>query len=116
MNDKFNRELRIVTASQFDRVFQRSQRFSTRCFRVVYSNNDCGHPRLGMIVAKKNIAKATERNKFKRLTRESFRLVRHELCAVDVVVLANKVATKVSNEELWACLRTLWRKLALPQR
>ena len=116
MNVKFNREIRIVTARQFDRVFQRSQRFSTRCFRVVYSNNDYGHPRLGMIVAKKNIVKATERNKFKRLTRESFRLMRHNLGAVDIVVLANKVVTKVNNEELWACLRTLWQKLALPQR
>lgn len=46
--------------------------------------NDVGVARLGMIVAKKVLRRAVDRNRAKRVVRESFR--RQSLEAVDVVV------------------------------
>jgi len=47
--------------------------------------NGLGHARLGLIVPKKIIATAVDRNRVKRLLREAFRLNQHMLGGIDVV-------------------------------
>ncbi len=42
--------------------------------------------RLGLIVGKRAVAKAHERNRLKRVAREAFRLKRSELPALDIVL------------------------------
>ncbi len=42
--------------------------------------------RLGLVVTKKGNAKANRRNRLKRLIRERFRVQRHQLPDVDIVV------------------------------
>lgn len=49
-----------------------------------------GASRIGLTVAKKNVKRAHERNRIKRLTRESFRLRQHELPPMDFVVVAKR--------------------------
>lgn len=49
-----------------------------------------GASRIGLTVAKKNVKRAHERNRIKRLTRESFRLRQHELPPMDFVVVAKE--------------------------
>ena len=53
---------------------------------VMARTNQLGHPRLGMIVAKRLLGRAVDRNRFKRCVRESFRLLLPELPACDFVV------------------------------
>lgn len=48
--------------------------------------NECGYPRLGMIVAKRLLKRAVDRNRVKRCVRETFRGVRAELPACDFVI------------------------------
>jgi|TARA_B100000315_G_scaffold249896_1_gene281826 ribonuclease P protein component len=43
--------------------------------------------RLGLVVAKRDIRRANERNQVKRIVREAFRHKRDELPALDVIVL-----------------------------
>ena len=54
------------------------------------------HPRLGIIIAKKNVKLAVERNRLKRQLRETFRKQRQVLPSLDIVLLA-KTETKSRN-------------------
>ncbi len=76
--------------------------------------NSLGHPRIGLTVAKKNVRRAHERNRIKRLTRESFRLRQHELPAMDFVVVTKKGVADLDNRALSEALEKLWRTRSVP--
>jgi ribonuclease P protein component len=67
--------------------------------------------RLGLVVAKKKVRRAHERNRVKRLTRESFRLHQSHLPHLDIVVMPKVGIEAVSNQALHAQLTTAWQKL-----
>ena len=66
------------------------------------------HARLGLIVGKKAVAKASERNRIKRVIRERFRKAQNELPAVDLVV---RVVGPVSRAHLHRHLDRLLSEL-----
>ncbi|EIL96954.1 ribonuclease P protein component [Rhodanobacter thiooxydans] len=76
-----------------------------------YRDNDLGHARLGLAISKRVSRRAVERNRIKRLLRESFRRVRHQLPAVDMMVMAREQAAGVAGPQLLAELDGLWKKL-----
>lgn len=80
------RDARLVNKADFDRVFSANQRARTDCLMVMARPNAVGHPRLGMVIAKRILARAVDRNRVKRCVRESFRQVAAELPACDFVV------------------------------
>lgn len=106
----FPRELRLLTPSQFTFVFQQPQRAGTPQITILGRQNSLGHPRIGLTVAKKNVKRAHERNRIKRLTRESFRLRQHELPSMDFVVVAKKGVADLDNRALSEALEKLWRR------
>jgi len=67
--------------------------------------------RLGIIVAKKHVKHAVQRNRIKRLLRESFRYKRHSLPNLDMVILAKKGVGQVDNTTCTEELQYLWQKL-----
>jgi ribonuclease P protein component len=77
-----------------------------------YRPNGLGHARLGLAISKRASKHAVERNRLKRLLRESFRRIRDQLPPVDVVVMARDVAAGVPGAELLAEADVLWRRLA----
>jgi len=72
---------------------------------------DLSDSRLGIIVAKKNVKLAVQRNRIKRLLRESFRCKRESIPNIDIVVLAKKSVDKLNNTACSEELDYLWRKL-----
>lgn len=81
----------MVHKSDFDRVFAENQRARTDYVMVMARPNQVGYPRLGMIIAKRILARSVDRNRVKRCIRESFRAARAELPGCDFVVrLLNK--------------------------
>ncbi len=67
--------------------------------------------RLGIVVAKKKVRRAHERNRVKRLTRESFRLHQQQLEQLDIVVMPKQGIDAVANAELHQELQFAWQKL-----
>ncbi|MFT6094190.1 MAG: ribonuclease P protein component [Pseudohongiellaceae bacterium] len=67
---------------------------------------------MGLVIAKKNVGKAVQRNRIKRLIRQSFRTLKPTLNNLDLVVLARKDADKLENQAIVDQLNQLWQDLA----
>ncbi|OTG79383.1 ribonuclease P protein component [Acinetobacter sp. ANC 4558] len=67
--------------------------------------------RLGLVVAKKKVRRAHERNRVKRLARESFRLYQQQLEQLDIVVMPKVGIDAIPNAELYQQLQFAWQKL-----
>lgn len=110
-NFGFPKASRLLNASAFEAVFSRNQfKVSNRNFLILALNTD-GPSRLGIVIAKKNIASAVKRNRIKRLIRESFRTSTSRPANKDMVVLVRKGADKLSNPEIRHNLEQLWQDL-----
>lgn len=75
-------------------------------------NNDLDHPRLGLVIGKKSVKLSVERNRLKRLMRESFRLHQDDLVGWDIVIVARKGLGEIENPELIQHFGKLWKRLA----
>jgi len=107
----FSRESKLVEASQFKRVFDENERRASCQFALILSlPNDQANSRLGLVVAKKHVKQANQRNRIKRLVREHFR--QHPLNQNrDLVFLARKGIANLDNQQIRSHLTDLWRKL-----
>lgn len=110
----------MLTSEQYSQVFDAVDvRVSTRNFLFLVSTQSSDQKdddihasaKLGIIVAKKNIRHAVQRNRIKRLLRESFRHKRCELPQVNIVALAKKGADQLTNEQCFSEFQYLWNKL-----
>jgi ribonuclease P protein component len=100
---------RLHHKSQFDAVYRKGRRSSDAHFLVLTLPNDCGHARLGLSVPIRAIGASVNRNRVKRVVRESFRLHQLELPAVDLVVSARNAAREAPNAALTESLARHWR-------
>lgn len=105
------RESRIRRASDFAAMRDASGRLGGRCFSVRYRANELGHARLGLAISKRVSKRAVDRNRIKRLVRESFRRVRHDLPPVDLLLMAREQAVDLPGHALLAELDTLWKRI-----
>lgn len=110
---EFPRRLRLLTASHFHFVFQQPQWAGMPQITILGRLNTLEHPRVGLTIAKKHVKQANERNRIKRLTRESFRLHQHFLPTMDFVVIAKKGVADLDNHALTAALEKLWYRHCL---
>jgi ribonuclease P protein component len=105
------REARLRRPGDFAALRESSGRFGGRCFHVRYRGNELGHARLGLAISKRVSKRAVERNRIKRLLRESFRLIQHQLPPIDLMVMAREQASDVPGPQLLAEIDVLWKKL-----
>lgn len=109
MTNTFKKERKLTKKNQYDLVFKEGIKITLPEFLLFAKKNKGLPSRLGLIVTKRCIPKACERNRFKRLFRESFRC--QNLDDIDVVVFARKDLAKLSNHELHIKLNEKWKKL-----
>ena len=99
---------RIKSNSQFQGVFRDAKKVSRNGFHIFLKQNSLDFSRLGIVISKRCVKKAVDRNKFKRIIRESFRLSRNNLRKYDFVFLARRNLQNMEKEVLRQDLESIW--------
>ena len=104
----FNKQSRLLKKSDYDVVFKKSVKVSNAHFLILIQKTSNQRSRLGLIISKKVDKRAVQRNRIKRIIRESFRNFEHfESC--DYVVLGRPNLSKMKNSDLFTSLNNLWK-------
>ncbi len=106
----FSRRLRLLDGKQFTAIFERRRRVHSAHFSAHVAPNEMSHARVGLAVSRRVSKKAVERNRIKRIIRESFRRHQDQLGAVDYIVIAKLGAAGQANPTLRAEIDHLWAK------
>lgn len=104
---------KLLTKQDFDRVFSFRKRYFFDLFVAYYCRNDFQRPRLGIIVSKRNAKKAVDRNRVKRVIRESFRLYKNKLPNNDYVICLRNMKS-VDKTALRKTVDLLWQRSNAP--
>lgn len=109
----FQRELRLLKSSDFSRVFERAFKVNNKAFTLLARKNNFFYPRLGLVIAKKNLRFAHQRNYVKRLLREEFRLKQSEFDSYDIVILTRRDISHLSKPDIMKFRSNLFEKFRL---
>lgn len=108
---RFPKRARLLKPAEFSRVFKDPIRSSDRYFTILAATiTDVNMPRLGLAISKKHAKHAVDRNRIKRLVRESFRQ-QPDLPAADLVVMAREATAQADSQTLLASLTQHWKRL-----
>jgi ribonuclease P protein component len=107
----FPRSARLLTAADYACVFKKNQRFSDKYWTILVHTDKSISSRLGLAIAKKRARRAVDRNKIKRIARESFRAHQHQFSGLQLVVMNRDAATKESSSGLRQSMDSLCRKI-----
>lgn len=108
----FPKSARLLTSEGYGAVFEHAEfRVSSKRILLLARNTDQNQTRIGLIVAKKHVKLAVQRNRLKRVARESFRLHQQRLPHLDIVILFKHGSDLVDSSVLHADFVYLWRKL-----
>lgn len=107
-DQRFPKSCRLLDSKAFEQVFGKPDfRVSNKYFLMLGCWTTRDMARLGIIVARKNVARAVQRNRIKRLIREAFRTRKSDLVPVDLVVLARKELQFLENSQCLSHIHAL---------
>lgn len=109
----FPRSCRLLSGKEFSRVFEKPSRIRCNGFLALHRPGTGTRSRIGLAVAKKKIPHAVDRNRFKRIARESFRTLGPEFNLVDIVIIAYGDAKNLDNTTLFNAFERTWTKIDL---
>lgn len=109
----FSTDVRIRCAADYKSVFDGALfKVHQPHFLFLAKLTEQANSRLGIVVAKKKVRRAHERNRIKRLARESFRLHQPNFGSdIDIVVMPKVGIETITNAELYQQLDFAWQKL-----
>ena len=108
-DESFPRSERICTNSDFQNILATGHRYSSGEF-VLYVRIGGTGRRIGIRVGKR-VGSAVQRNRIKRLVRETFRRHRNRLKnGLSMVVIARSGAPRLSYDDCVERLISLWHK------
>jgi ribonuclease P protein component len=111
-NLRFSRSDRLTSKHDFQRVFAKPHKISRQYFVVLSSPNQLGAARLGIIINKHQVKRAVDRNRLRRIVRESFRLHKNALKKLDIVMMMRSECTPLSKKALREIIDNLWSELS----
>jgi ribonuclease P protein component len=100
----------LLDADSYQRVFKEAHRSRDKLFTVLSRESRGKGARLGLAISKKNCRLAAQRNRLKRIVRESFRSHKDTLGGLDFVVMCQTAASRARNKELFDSLAEHWQR------
>lgn len=106
----FPRAVRLLKPADFKRIISEGRKRRSASFTGFeqLGLSDCA--RFGLTVSRKAVPRSVDRNRFKRIARESFRAAGPLPCC-DIVIMAAKAARTTDRRQLAAELQEYWRRL-----
>jgi ribonuclease P protein component len=106
----------MLDAASYGRVFRQAKRSRDKVITVLSRSKDQPLARLGLAISKKHCKSAVQRNRIKRVVRESFRQHQSDLTGIDIVVLNHAATHRASNRQLFESLAAHWQTLISANR
>ena len=115
-SETYKKKYRLNTPLEFKEAFDTiSKKQTGKFFTLLCSNNKKTYFRLGLVVPKKQIPLAVDRNKIKREIREFFRcFIKNDMSfnkKFDVIVLVKSPAKLLTPKQINEELEIQWNKL-----
>lgn len=114
---QFSRSHRLLSSGDFQQVFDANDfRVSKRHFLILIRCSEEDTPRLGMVMSRKKVRFAVDRNRCKRIVRESFRTHQEQLKGCELIFLARPGLGELPSKELHKQLERQWNIVARKQQ
>ncbi|MCD8455463.1 ribonuclease P protein component [Xylella taiwanensis] len=111
---RFPRSARVCLRSEYSVIFKQGCHKGSMLLRL-HHRPTSGPVRLGLVVSRKVDIRAVNRNRVKRVLRETMRQIASNLVPGDYVVVVRQTARNVSNADLCIAFLSLLRRIgALP--
>jgi len=120
MRYRLSSKQRLLTATDYSKVFANSCcKAGDGAFLLLAAQRSPHEDqlenisaRLGLVIAKKKLRRAVDRNRVKRVSRESFRLLQQSLEGLDIVLLCRSGAVGLNKREIHDHLQPLFFKVS----
>lgn len=109
----FTRKDRLLTSCEYREIFQRAHKISSDSITVFFKKNTINRARLGFIISKKYIKNSVDRNRIRRIIRESFRFSKLILKKFDIVILVKQKISRQDKKALRQKIDLLWEKISI---
>jgi ribonuclease P protein component len=108
----FAKRFRLLKPRDYQTVFdQPPLRSSHSQFLLLSKPNGLTQARIGLVVPKKAVKLAVDRNRIKRIVRDSFRHQKDKLQGLDIIFLAKAGLQKLAKPDFHQQLNGQWRNL-----
>jgi ribonuclease P protein component len=114
----FPKHYRLTKTDEFSSVFGFRRALKSRHFLLHYrlrTPEEAAGARLGLVVAKRLLRRSVDRNLIRRLARETFRLMRGQLPARDLIVRLAAKPQELDRRALAHEIRGLLGKMISPE-
>jgi len=109
MTYRFSAARRLKNKKDYELVFKSANKTISDEFVVLHKKSQLDQARLGLAISKKILPTAVQRNRIKRILRESFR--QQSLPPIDIVFMAKHGIKNKNNSVLFQKLSVIWDKL-----
>nr|CAA6828925.1 MAG: Ribonuclease P protein component (EC [uncultured Thiotrichaceae bacterium] len=104
---------RLTRPDEFRRVFERGRHRRIQATGIMLRVRESTQPqaRLGLAISKRSLKLAVQRNRVKRLARESFRGHIAKLPAVDIIIMSQSELVSMDNAAILQQLEVSWKRV-----
>lgn len=110
--ESFSRQFRLREEKKFRELLSSGAKTSTPYFFIRHRSNGGPDPRLGIVAPKKTFRRVVDRNRLKRIARESFRRAARRLPPHDFLVYYLASALVTEGVVLAQSLRECWARIS----